>query len=116
MLFTRGVLLDIAALKGVPDAGGHLPDHAADLQPAARAQKLTLQPGDAVLIHTGWGKLWGKDNARYTGSSPGIGMRRRRVARAAGSDAGRRRHRAGGDFAEPGPAAARCPCTRSCSW
>jgi kynurenine formamidase len=46
----------------------------ADLQQALGRQKLTLQPGDAVIIHTGWGKLWGKDNARYQRSSPGIGI------------------------------------------
>ena len=26
-----------------------------------------------MLIHTGWGTLWGKDNARYQRVSPGIG-------------------------------------------
>ena len=33
-----------------------------------------LHPGDAVLINSGWGKLWEKDNARYMKSSPGIGV------------------------------------------
>lgn len=47
---------------------------AADLQQALAAQKLSLQPGDAVIINTGWGKLWGKDNARYQRASPGIGV------------------------------------------
>ena len=46
----------------------------ADLQEALKRQSLTLQPGDAVIIHTGWGRLWGKDNARYTKSCPGIGV------------------------------------------
>src|SRR4029453_11792953 len=45
-----------------------------DLQQALARQKLTLQPGDAAIIHTGWGKLWGKDNARYQATSPGIGV------------------------------------------
>ena len=36
---------------------------------------LTLEPGDAVIIHTGWGKLWAKDNARYGKSCPGIGVK-----------------------------------------
>ena len=43
-------------------------------RPRSRAQKLTLQPGDAVLIHTGWGTLWGKDNARYQRVEPGLGV------------------------------------------
>jgi len=41
---------------------------------ALAEQKLTLQPGDAVLIHTGWGMHWGKDTARYQRSSPGLGV------------------------------------------
>jgi kynurenine formamidase len=73
-LITRGVLIDVAALKGVemlPDAYEITP---ADLQQALERQKLTLQPGDAVLIHTGWSRLWAKDNARYVKSCPGIGI------------------------------------------
>ncbi|HET9012516.1 MAG TPA: cyclase family protein [Gemmatimonadaceae bacterium] len=72
-LFTRGVLLDIAALKGVAALADTYEITPKDLQDALAAQKLTLQPGDAVLIHTGWGTLWGKDNARYQRVSPGIG-------------------------------------------
>jgi kynurenine formamidase len=45
-----------------------------DLQQALQKQGLTLQKGDAVIIHTGWGKLWGKDNPRYVKSCPGIGI------------------------------------------
>jgi len=73
-LVTRGVLIDVAALKRVsmlPDSYEIMPQ---DLQDALRAQRVTLQPGDAVLIHTGWGTHWGKDNARYQASSPGIGV------------------------------------------
>ena len=72
-LVTRGVLLDIAALKGVPMLAETYQITPQDLQEALATQKLTLQPGDAVLIHTGWGTLWGKDNARYQQGSPGIG-------------------------------------------
>jgi kynurenine formamidase len=73
-LVTRGVLIDVAALKGVavlPDSYEITPQ---DLQGALAAQKLTLQPGDAVLVHTGWGTWWGKDNAKYQRSSPGLGV------------------------------------------
>lgn len=72
-LVTRGVLLDIAALKGVPMLADAYEITQHDLQAALATQKLTLQPGDAILIHTGWGLLWGKDNARYQRGSPGIG-------------------------------------------
>ena len=73
-LITRGVLIDVAGLKGVdmlPDTYEITVD---DLQQALARQKLALQPGDAVIIHTGWGRLWGKDNARYVKSCPGIGV------------------------------------------
>ena len=27
-----------------------------------------------MIVHTGWGKLWGKDNARYSRGNPGLGV------------------------------------------
>jgi kynurenine formamidase len=72
-LVTRGVLIDVAALKKLPMLGETYEITPQDLQQSLATQKLTLQPGDAVLIHTGWGTLWGKDNARYQRTSPGIG-------------------------------------------
>jgi kynurenine formamidase len=73
-LMTRGVLLDIAALKKQAVLGDSYEITPDDLQQALAAQKLTLQPGDAVLVHTGWGTLWGKDNARYQRTNPGLGI------------------------------------------
>jgi kynurenine formamidase len=73
-LMTRGVLIDIAALKGTEILPDTYEITVADLQQALQRQNLTLQPGDAVIINTGWGRLWGKDNARYMKSSPGIGI------------------------------------------
>jgi kynurenine formamidase len=35
---------------------------------------MEIRPGDVVLIHTGWGSLWMKDNAKYGQSCPGIGV------------------------------------------
>jgi kynurenine formamidase len=73
-LITRGVLIDVAGFKGVDMLGDDYEITVADLEGAIKKQNLTLQPGDAVLIHTGWGKLWAKDNARYVKSCPGIGV------------------------------------------
>src|SRR5262245_32676696 len=73
-LMTRAVMVDVAALKGVDMLPDTYEITVQDLQQALAAQKLTLQPGDAVIIHTGWGKLWGKDNARFQRSAPGIGV------------------------------------------
>ena len=73
-LMTRGVLIDVAALKGVDMLGDTYEITPQDLQQALQRQNLQLQPGDAILINTGWNKLWAKDNARYSKSCPGIGV------------------------------------------
>lgn len=73
-LFTRGLLVDIAALKGVDMLPVTHEITVDEIQAALDRAKLAIQPGDAVLIHTGWGRLWGTDNAKYTTSSPGIGV------------------------------------------
>jgi kynurenine formamidase len=74
MFFTRGVLIDVAGLKSVEMLGDTYEITVSDLQQALERQKLKLQPGDAVIIHTGWGKLYGKDNARFVKTTPGIGV------------------------------------------
>jgi kynurenine formamidase len=73
MLFTRGVLIDVAALKGVDILPSGYEITASDLQASLSRQGVSLQPGDAVLIHSGYSKLWGVDNARYNRDTPGIG-------------------------------------------
>jgi kynurenine formamidase len=73
-LMTRGVLIDVAALKGVDMLGETYEITVQDLQQALQRQSVSLQPGDAVIIHTGWGRLWGTDNARFMKSNPGIGV------------------------------------------
>jgi len=73
-LVTRGVLIDVAGLKGVDILPDTYEITVPDLQGALQRQNLQLRPGDAVIIHTGWGKLWAKDNARYVKSCPGIGI------------------------------------------
>src|SRR5215510_6681201 len=73
-LITRGVLIDVAALKGVETLPDNYEIMPRDLEQALERQKLKLQRGDAVILYTGWGKLWGKDNVRYTKSCPGIGV------------------------------------------
>ncbi len=67
----RGVLLDVAATKGrdVLDPGYAVT--AADLDAAARRAGVRLQPGDAVLVRTGWGSLFG-DRAAFVGHDAGV--------------------------------------------
>jgi len=73
-LVTRGVMIDVAGLKGVDMLADNYVITVQDLQQALAKQNITLQSGDAVIIHTGFGKLWGKDNARYARGNPGIGV------------------------------------------
>lgn len=71
-LMTRGVLIDVAALKGVDMLPETYPITVDDLQRALQRQKMSLQPGDAVIIHTGWGRLWDKEGDRYLRTNPGL--------------------------------------------
>jgi kynurenine formamidase len=72
---TRGVLIDVAGFKGVETLGDNYEITVADLEGALNKQNTTLQAGDAIIIHTGWGKIYGKDNARFVKSCPGIGVK-----------------------------------------
>jgi kynurenine formamidase len=71
---TRGVLIDVAAYKGVPMLQGGYEITLADIQGALKRQNTDIRAGDIVVVHTGWGSLWIKDNARFTANAPGIGL------------------------------------------
>ena len=73
-LFSRGVLIDVARYKNVPQLQPNYEITPADLRGALQRQSMEIRPGDVVLIHTGWGSLWMKDNAKYGQSCPGIGV------------------------------------------
>jgi kynurenine formamidase len=73
-LMTRGVMIDVAGLKGVATLPDTYEITVKDLQDALARQNVKLQPGDAVLINTGWGLLYGKDNGRYVKTCPGLGL------------------------------------------
>jgi kynurenine formamidase len=56
-IFTRGVLLDVAAARGVP---WYLPDEyvtVADFEAAEARQKVKVQPGDAIFVRTGMERM-----------------------------------------------------------
>jgi kynurenine formamidase len=71
---TRGLLLDVAAVRRVErlDAGDVVT--VPDAREALRRAGLEVRPGDAVLFHTGWGSLWGVDDDRYSAGEPGPGV------------------------------------------
>lgn len=74
-IMTRGVLIDVAGLKNVDMLPGDYVITPDDLQQALAKEKINLEAGDAVMIHTGWGKLYTvKDKDKYLKSSPGIGI------------------------------------------
>jgi kynurenine formamidase len=71
---TRGVLVDVAGLHGAERlAAGH-PITVAEVEAALAAADVGVGPGDAVLFHTGWGRLYAVDNAAYLDGEPGPGM------------------------------------------
>src|SRR2546422_11534865 len=57
-IIARGVLLDIAALRGVDVLPASYGIGAQDLQDAARRQQVALEPGDVVLVRTGRMRCW----------------------------------------------------------
>src|SRR5262245_22786641 len=78
LMLNRAVLLDVARhlAAGKPDP---LPPGfeitAAHLADTATAQNVEVRPGDSLLIRTGWGQYFGKDNAKFLGEqSPGPGQ------------------------------------------
>ena len=72
---TRGVLIDVAGFKGVEMLGDNYEVTVDDLEGALKKQNMTLKAGDAVIVNTGWGKIYGKENARYVKSCPGLGVK-----------------------------------------
>jgi kynurenine formamidase len=78
LLLSRGVLLDVARTIAGGGADPLPPGFeitAKHLEDTARAQGVQVNRGDSVLIRTGWGQYFGKDNARYLGEkSPGPGV------------------------------------------
>lgn len=70
-LILRGILLDIAASKGVdvlPDSYGITGE---DFAACEKKQNVQIAPGTAVLIRTGFQKYWLSDNPRYSSSGAG---------------------------------------------
>jgi kynurenine formamidase len=67
-------LLDIAGAKGqdrLPIGYVITPN---DLQSTLDKMGLTIRAGDVVLIRTGHGELWMKDNTQFAEGEPGIGL------------------------------------------
>lgn len=76
-IFSRGILLDVAAYKQVEELDEAYEITDEDLEGTMKAQGVTISEGDVILIRTGWGKMW--DRApQYLGGehgAPGPGVR-----------------------------------------
>jgi len=72
----RGVLLDIARLKGVEWLEQGYAISPADLDAACAAQGVTVGPGDILLFRTGWRTKFkqDKDPAAFMAGEPGLGL------------------------------------------
>ena len=73
-IILRGILLDVAAHKGLevlPDSYGITGE---DLAGCAQAQGVEITPRTAVIIRTGFSKYWRTDNPRFSncGAGPNI--------------------------------------------
>ena len=73
-IFTRGVLIDVAGLKGrMLECTEEVT--LADLKESLKKQGLgedAIQPGDALFYYTGWGTLWKTDNQKFNSCTPGL--------------------------------------------
>lgn len=72
--FTRGILLDVCRLRGADRLRAGYVIKPEELRACLKQAKLSIRPGDVVLIRTGHGKLWMKDNAAYGDGEPGLGL------------------------------------------
>ncbi len=73
-IVTRGVLLDIAGLKGVPFLETGTPIRSQDVKDALARQKLTIGRGDVVILNTGWQRFATDDPERFLAGMPGLSV------------------------------------------
>ncbi|GIW89280.1 MAG: cyclase [Isosphaeraceae bacterium] len=77
-IIARGVLIDVAAWKGVDVLPGGTLITTEDLKATLAWEGVELEPGDVVLVRTGSGRNWGEDGADHAAiaasdsSGPGL--------------------------------------------
>ena len=75
-IVARGIMFDIAAVRGVDAMKAGEVISMADVQKALKMQNMAgfeFKEGDALIFRTGWEKHW-SDPATYNAGAPGIGM------------------------------------------
>ena len=73
-IITRGVLLDVAAYKGVERLEDHYEITPDDIKETISRQGTRLAEGDAVLVHTGKMSQYAVDNEAFLAGQPGVGL------------------------------------------
>ena len=53
-IITKGVLIDVPRHRGTPHVTSDQPVRGTELEEIANAQGVTVEPGDALLVHSGW--------------------------------------------------------------
>jgi kynurenine formamidase len=72
---TRGVILDMVGLTGKNPVPEGTAFNKKEIDAAlARQGNMKITAGDVVIFRTGWTQLIGKEDARYGGSEPGLGI------------------------------------------
>jgi kynurenine formamidase len=71
---TRGVLLDMAALRGVDTVPAGTAYERAEIEAAAKRQGTPIGTGDVVLLHSGWQRVPADDPAKRALAHPGLGV------------------------------------------
>jgi hypothetical protein len=75
-ILTRGILVDVAGYKGLPNLPSRYEVTLTDVRGALARQGLSendLRPGDALLFRYGWSRFW-SEPAKYNAEPPGIGL------------------------------------------
>jgi kynurenine formamidase len=73
-IVARGIVLDMTVLYGGPVVPEKTEFTVADIEKVLKVEGITIRKGDVVLFNTGWLELIGKDNQKFLGVEPGIGM------------------------------------------
>jgi hypothetical protein len=66
---TRGVLLDVPKFRGEPSVTIERPVHGWELEAVAEAQGVALEPGDAIIVHSGR-EAWQRAHPEWSGYRP----------------------------------------------
>lgn len=72
-IVTRGVLLDVPKHRGEPYVTPEKPVHGWELEDVAKAEGVSLEPGDAVLVYSGR-ERWHAENPDWPGGPLGPGL------------------------------------------